>query len=97
MGKYLGQTGLTYLWGKIKTLVAGKASTSDLATVATSGSYNDLSNTPTIPTVPANVSAFTNDAGYVESTAVTQIVSISQTAYDALATKDSTTLYLITS
>lgn len=36
-----------------------------LATVATSGSYNDLSNTPTIPTVPTNVSDFTNDAGYL--------------------------------
>ena len=31
------------------------------------------------------------------STAVTQIVSISQSAYDALTTKDSSTLYLITS
>ena len=30
-----------------------------------SGNYNDLTNTPTIPTVPTNVSAFTNDAGYV--------------------------------
>ena len=30
-----------------------------------SGDYNDLTNTPTIPTVPANVSAFTNDAGYI--------------------------------
>jgi hypothetical protein len=39
--------------------------TSGLATVATSGSYNDLSNKPTIPTVPTNVSAFTNDAGYL--------------------------------
>ena len=38
-----------------------------LATVATSGSYNDLSNKPTIPTVPANVSAFNNDAGYLTS------------------------------
>ncbi|MBQ4424094.1 MAG: hypothetical protein II872_07210 [Clostridia bacterium] len=36
-----------------------------LATVATSGSYNDLSNKPTIPTVPTNVSAFNNDAGYL--------------------------------
>ncbi|MCR5194650.1 MAG: hypothetical protein K6B71_03985 [Alphaproteobacteria bacterium] len=35
-----------------------------LSAVATSGSYNDLSNKPTIPTVPTNVSAFTNDAGY---------------------------------
>lgn len=30
-----------------------------------SGSYNDLTNKPTIPTVPTNVSAFTNDAGYL--------------------------------
>lgn len=67
---------------------------SDLATVATSGSYNDLSNKPTIPaaqvnadwnatsgvarilnkptipTVPTNVSAFTNDAGYITSSAL---------------------------
>lgn len=38
-----------------------------LATVATSGSYNDLSGKPTIPTVPTNVSAFTNDSGYITS------------------------------
>ncbi len=30
-----------------------------------SGDYNDLTNTPAIPTVPTNVSAFTNDAGYI--------------------------------
>ena len=30
-----------------------------------SGDYNDLTNTPDIPTVPTNVSAFTNDAGYI--------------------------------
>jgi len=30
-----------------------------------SGDYNDLTNTPVIPTVPTNVSAFTNDAGYI--------------------------------
>ena len=65
-----------------------------LATVATSGSYNDLSNKPTIPaaqvnsdwnatsgvaqilnkptipTVPTNVSAFTNDSGYITSSAL---------------------------
>lgn len=32
-----------------------------------SGSYNDLSNKPTIPTVPTNVSAFTNDSGYLNN------------------------------
>lgn len=30
-----------------------------------SGSYNDLTDKPTIPTVPTNVSSFTNDAGYL--------------------------------
>jgi hypothetical protein len=41
------------------------AKTADLASVATSGSYNDLTDTPTIPTVPTTVSSFTNDAGYL--------------------------------
>lgn len=36
-------------------------------TVLFSGSYNDLTDKPTIPEVPANVSAFTNDAGYLTS------------------------------
>lgn len=43
---------------------------SGLATVATSGSYNDLSNKPTIPTVPTNISAFTNDSGYITNSAL---------------------------
>lgn len=30
-----------------------------------SGNYNDLTNKPTIPTVPTNISSFTNDAGYI--------------------------------
>ncbi|MBR4880568.1 MAG: metallophosphoesterase [Clostridia bacterium] len=33
-----------------------------------SGSYNDLTGKPTIPTVPTNVSEFTNDANYVNGT-----------------------------
>ena len=45
--------------------ISGKANTADLATVATTGSYNSLSDKPTIPTVPTNVSVFNNDAGYL--------------------------------
>lgn len=48
--------------------------TPNLATVATTGDYDDLTNKPTIPVVPTNVSAFTNDAGYItgiDSTDVT--------------------------
>ena len=73
-----------------------KADSAGLAEVATSGSYNDLSdkptipaaqvqsdwnesdttskayikNKPTIPTVPTNVSAFNNDAGYITASYV---------------------------
>lgn len=42
--------------------ISGKANSADLATVATSGSYNDLSDKPSIPT---NVSDLNNDAGYL--------------------------------
>ena len=50
-----------YTKSETDTLLNEKANTSDLANVATSGSYNDLSNKPT------NVSTFTNDANYVTS------------------------------
>ena len=42
---------ITDLATTISTAIAGKANTEDLADVATSGSYNDLSDKPTIPTV----------------------------------------------
>lgn len=32
-----------------------------------SGDYNDLTNTPQIPQIPADISAFNNDAGYLSS------------------------------
>lgn len=41
-----------------------------LATVATSGLYNDLSNKPTIPT---KISQLTNDSGFITSTPVTSV------------------------
>lgn len=43
----------------LKNALDAKANSSSLATVATSGSYADLTNKPT------NVSSFTNDAGYL--------------------------------
>ena len=45
----LGNNGLPRLLTKISDWVNGKFN--NLSTVATSGSYNDLSNKPTIPTV----------------------------------------------
>lgn len=38
---------------------------SKLAPIAVSGSYDDLGNKPNIPTIPTEVSAFENDAGYL--------------------------------
>ena len=43
---------------------------SGLASVAMSGSYTDLTDKPTIPTVPANLSEFNNDAGYLTASDV---------------------------
>lgn len=53
-----------YTEDEVNTLLESKANSNDLATVATSGSYNDLDDTPTIPTIPTNVSVFNNDVGY---------------------------------
>lgn len=47
---------------EVSSNVSKKANTKDLSKVATSGSYNDLSNTPTIPT---KVSELTNDNGFI--------------------------------
>lgn len=52
----------------LTTLTAAKSyvdsQISSLSANTFSGDYNDLSNKPSIPTVPTNVSSFTNDAGY---------------------------------
>ena len=58
-----------------------------LSTVATSGSYNDLSNKPTIPSVPSNL---------VTGSSASYIIWVgTQTQYDAITTKDNNTLYFI--
>jgi hypothetical protein len=59
----------------LNTALASYTPTSQLASVATSGSYNDLTNKPT------NVSTFTNDAGYLtQHQSLTNYVQKSQTA-----------------
>ena len=58
-----------------------------LSTVAISGSYNDLSNKPTIPSVPSNL---------VTGSSVSYIIwTGTQSQYDAISTKDNNTLYFI--
>ena len=49
----------------------GKADTSSLSTVATSGSYNDLSNKPNIPTA---ISDLTNDSDFIETSSTTGLI-----------------------
>jgi hypothetical protein len=49
-------------------------STVDFQSSTTGIDYGDLTNTPTIPTVPTNVSAFTNDAGYITSSGAVSAV-----------------------
>ena len=56
---------------------SGFITTSDLAPVAVSGSYNDLSNKPTIPTL---TSQLTNDSGFITTASVP--TSVSQLAND---------------
>ena len=48
----------------LNSAIGNKANKADLATVATSGSYSDLTDKPTIPT---KVSQLTNDSGYLKS------------------------------
>lgn len=60
--------GRYYTEAEVDTLLLDKANTTELF----SGSYTDLTNKPTIPTVPTAVSAFTNDSGYLTSYTVTQ-------------------------
>lgn len=61
-----------YITGVTWNDVTGKPT---FATVATTGSYNDLSNKPTIPVVPTNVSAFNNDAGYITGIDSSDVIS----------------------
>jgi len=70
----------------IKAAVASTPGWTDItgkpnfATVAFSGLYQDLSGKPTIPTVPTNISAFTNDRGYLTSVDYSIITNAPQLA-----------------
>lgn len=48
---YLDKNGLAYFWSKISAKLSTKANSANLAAVATSGAYSDITGTPTIPTV----------------------------------------------
>lgn len=75
-----------------------------LSTVATSGSYSDLSNKPTIPVVPTKVSAFINDAGYLTQhqslngyakTSVANTWTAQQNFHDLMLYREKYTTYVV--
>jgi hypothetical protein len=68
------QTG-SQVENSITSALSDYTPTSSLATVATSGSYNDLLNLPVIPVVPTNVSAFNNDSDYQNETQVRALIA----------------------
>lgn len=72
-----GKADTSAVTAEIAAAVSGKADSDSLATVATTGSYNDLEDKPTIPTVPTDVSAFNNDAGYITADAITGKADVS--------------------
>ena len=57
-------------------VLSQKADRSALSVVATSGSYNDLSNKPTIPT---KTSDLTNDSGFITGTGLFKIIDLQVT------------------
>ena len=59
---FLNKRGLAYFWSKINAKLSTKANSTDLASVATSGSYSDLINKPTIPTVDTALSSTSTNA-----------------------------------
>ena len=87
----LGNNGLPRLLTKISAWVNGKFN--NLSTVATSGSYNDLSNKPTIPTVNnatltiqkngSNVATFTANASSNVTANITVPTKVSQLTNDS--------------
>lgn len=60
----------TWSSDKINTELSAKANSADLAAVATTGAYSDLSGTPTVPT---KTSQLENDSGFITSAQVPTI------------------------
>lgn len=69
----------------LTTALGLKANTSSLATVATTGDYNDLINKPTIPTSPASYQAIISQTGTSAPTGSTLVNTYSGTPTMTLA------------
>ena len=55
---------------ELQSAISGKANSADLATVATSGDYDDLLNKPTIPTKTSDLQ---NDSGFLTTAPVSSV------------------------
>lgn len=77
--------------------LTGYAKTADLATVATSGSYNDLSNKPSIPAaqVQSDWNATSGMGVILNKPTIPTFWTGTQAQYDAIANKDANTFYCI--
>jgi hypothetical protein len=71
----------------VTSAISGKANTSSLAAVATSGSYADLTNKPAIP---SKVSDLTNDSGFQTSAQVSSAISAATPTFSSLTGKPTT-------
>lgn len=81
MAKFIGPTDLTYLWTKIKNYIANSSPVTSV-----NNQTGDV--TLNIPTVPSNI---------VTGTSSSYTIWVgTQAQYEAIATKDATTIYLIT-
>lgn len=70
----------------------------NLAPVAITGSYGDLTDKPSIPTVPTAVSAFANDAGYITEVQAAEVAKLKKAIVETLpdpGDADENTIYLI--
>lgn len=82
--------------GGVKSALDNKANSSDLSTVATTGSYNDLSNKPTIPTVNNSTITIQKNSSTVNSFTLNQSsnktinITVPTTASDVSALPAST-------
>ena len=65
-------TATTYTKSETDSLLSAKANTADLATVATTGDYDDLLNKPTIP---INTSDLVNDSDFQNETEVNELIA----------------------
>ena len=70
----------------------GDKTSADYGIVNGVSSYNELTDTPTIPT---KTSELTNDSNLIVGSNISNIVAISQADFDAIAEKDATTIYVI--